>query len=91
MKDATQDILARLRAGANGFSLKNERGDYGVCDTAADEIERLRRSPTPERDAVIEECASRVDAYKTGLIPEFQTVADWIADALRSLKSPPRE
>ncbi|ENN89109.1 hypothetical protein RHSP_01145 [Rhizobium freirei PRF 81] len=37
------DIVERLRACANGLgSLKSSKGDYGLCDDAADEIERLR-------------------------------------------------
>lgn len=37
------DIVERLRAAANGIgSMKTERGDYGLLDEAAAEIERLR-------------------------------------------------
>jgi hypothetical protein len=37
------DIVERLREAANGIgSMKTERGDYGLLDEAADEIERLR-------------------------------------------------
>ena len=37
------DIVEWLRKCANGFPLlKTNRGDYGICDDAADEIERLR-------------------------------------------------
>ena len=36
------DIVERLRAAANGIgSMKTERGDYGLLDEAAAEIERL--------------------------------------------------
>lgn len=39
------DIVERLRMCANGFPLfKTNQGDYGVCDEAADEIERLRNN-----------------------------------------------
>ena len=38
------DIVERLRKCANGFPLfKTIRGDFGICDEAADEIERLRK------------------------------------------------
>lgn len=38
-----QDIVNELRAAANGMrSIKSDKGDYGLCDDAADEIERLR-------------------------------------------------
>lgn len=37
------DIVERLREAANGIgSMKTERGDYGLLDEAAAEIERLR-------------------------------------------------
>ena len=37
------DIVERLKACANGVgSFKTERGDFGLCDEAADEITRLR-------------------------------------------------
>jgi hypothetical protein len=38
-------LVQRLRDAANGLcGIDNERGDYGLCDTAADEIERLREA-----------------------------------------------
>ena len=38
------DIVERLRKCANGIlSFKTSRGDYGICDDAADEIEKLRK------------------------------------------------
>lgn len=37
------DIVERLRDCANGSGdFKTDRGDFGLCDDAADEIERLR-------------------------------------------------
>ena len=37
------DIVERLRKCANGFPLfKTIRGDFGICDEAADEIRRLQ-------------------------------------------------
>lgn len=37
------DLVQRLRGAANGIvSLKTDRGDFGLCDDAAEEIERLR-------------------------------------------------
>jgi len=50
-----KELCERLRAGGNGFSLKNERGDYGVCNTAADAIEALVR----DRD-VWRECCNKI-------------------------------
>ena len=38
------DLVERLRKCANGFPLfKTIRGDFGICDEADDEIERLRK------------------------------------------------
>jgi len=37
------DLVDRLRKCANGVgNLKTDHGDFGLCDDAADEIERLR-------------------------------------------------
>lgn len=37
------DLIGKLRACANGIgSFKTSRGDFGLCDDAADEIEQLR-------------------------------------------------
>ena len=58
-KRMTAEIVDRLRLlERKGYG---PVGFMGTCRDAADEIERLRRSP-PERDAVIEECAGIVDA-----------------------------
>ena len=37
------DLIEQVRKCANGFPLfKTRQGDFGICDDAADEIERLR-------------------------------------------------
>ena len=47
------DIVERLRKCANGFPLfKTNQGDYGVCDEAADEIERLREENAKLKEEV---------------------------------------
>jgi len=39
------DIVEQLRWCGLGFpKFKTNRGDYGICDDAADEIERLRKA-----------------------------------------------
>lgn len=39
------DLVTRLRDCANGVGdFKTDRGDYGVCEDAADEIEKLREA-----------------------------------------------
>ena len=59
------ETIALLRQVANGLgSLKNERGDYGLADTAADEIEALRarlEKAEAERDSAEE---ARLGAYE---------------------------
>ena len=42
------DIVKRLRDCGNGVGdLKTDRGDFGLCDESADEIERLRAMQVP--------------------------------------------
>src|SRR5690606_31041730 len=49
----TTDLEQRLRDCANGIgSFKDERGDYGICDTAADELARLRAENERLREAL---------------------------------------
>lgn len=52
-----------------------------------DLVDAIARALLSQRDEVIEECAQRIRTYRTGLIPEFQIVADWIEEAISSLKS----
>jgi hypothetical protein len=43
--ERVMDIVEQLRWCGLGFpKFKTNRGDYGICDDAADEIERLREA-----------------------------------------------
>lgn len=84
------ETIALLRQVANGLgSLKNERGDYGLADTAADEIEALRarlEKAEAERDVHRDiSCDATIRAHgwmvahdklKAGLPYEFPKPAD---------------
>ena len=66
MKD--DELIEKLRNCANGIgSLKSDKGDYGICDDAADaiealtaEVERLGKLLVNEREEVL------WNAYATG-------------------------
>ena len=53
------DLVAKLRRAANGCrSFKSGKGDFGLADDAADEIERLR--------AALEKIASGTEPVRDG-------------------------
>jgi hypothetical protein len=49
----SSDIVSRLRACANAIgSFKSPKGDYGLCDDAADRIEALQAELAKAREAL---------------------------------------
>lgn len=59
------DLVATLRDCANGMGdFKNDRGDFGLCDDAADEIERLRMALRNVARDLHEIAAGDMSAYE---------------------------
>ncbi|PDT86525.1 hypothetical protein [Sinorhizobium sp. BJ1] len=82
-KDDRKDLVERLRACANGIgNFKSGKGDYGLCDDAADEIDRLRRELEEARKALepFAQAAAVVDALPAEMLPQDADGArDYIA------------
>lgn len=61
MKD--DELIEKLRNCANGIgSLKSDKGDYGICDDAADAIEALT-TEVERKDAALQ---AYLDAFDKG-------------------------
>jgi hypothetical protein len=66
------DIVERLRWCGLGFpKFKTNRGDYGICDDAADEIERLR-----EENKLLFDLFHEAVALPQGKCPRSSTAGD---------------
>lgn len=53
MTDSVKELIERLKACANGVGdFKTDRGDYGLCDDAADTLKALAESEAALRERV---------------------------------------